>query len=94
MPRKKTQRHICGKPTITYYKPAGIPLRDIEEIELTLDEYESIRLADFMGLYQEEAAKQMNISRQTFGRIITSAHKKIAEALIKGQAIAIKDIQN
>ncbi|MBS2098584.1 DUF134 domain-containing protein [Carboxylicivirga linearis] len=91
MPRKKTYRHICGKPSITYFKPAGVPLRDITETELTLDEYESIRLADYEGLYQEEAAKLMNISRQTFGRIISSAHQKIAQALINGNAIAIKD---
>ena len=92
MPRRKAHRNICGRPSITYYKPAGIPLRDIDEIELTLDEYESIRLADYKGLYQEDAAKQMNVSRQTFGRIINSAHQKIADALVNGKAIAIKDI--
>lgn len=90
MPRKKQSRHICGKPNATYYKPAGIPLKDLEEIALSLDEFESIRLADYEGYYQEDAAKQMNISRQTFGRIINSAHQKIAEAFVQGKAISIE----
>ncbi len=91
MPRKKQSRNICGKPNATYYKPAGIPLKDLEEVALSLDEFESIRLADYEGLYQEDAAKQMNISRQTFGRIIKSAHQKIATALVQGKAIVIQD---
>ena len=62
----------------------------LEEINLTLDELEAIRLADFDGLYQEDAAKKMNISRQTFGNIINSAHKKIADALINAKALKIE----
>jgi len=62
----------------------------LEEIILTVDEFEAIRLADFEGLYQEKAAKKMNISRQTFGRIIESGHKKVAEALMKGKALKIE----
>ena len=61
----------------------------LEEINLTLDELEAIRLADFGGLYQEEAAKKMNISRQTFGNIINSAHKKIADVLLHAKALKI-----
>ena len=57
---------------------------------LTFDELEAIRLADFEGLYQEQAAKKMNISRQTFGRIVESAHKKIADALVNGKALSIE----
>ncbi|MGE4289798.1 MAG: DUF134 domain-containing protein [Salinivirgaceae bacterium] len=90
MPRLKCQRTIEGSPQITYYKPAGIPMTQIDEITLELDEYEAIRLADLEGNYQEEAARKMNVSRQTFGRIISSAHKKIAEALILGKAIKIE----
>lgn len=56
---------------------------------LSLDEYEAVRLADLDGLYQEQAALRMNISRQTFGRIIESAHKKIADVLIHGKALKI-----
>jgi len=62
----------------------------LEEIKLTLDELEAIRLADFNGLYQEGAAKKMNISRQTFGNIINSAHKKIADVLLHAKALKIE----
>jgi len=62
----------------------------LEEINLTLDELEAVRLADLDGLYQEDAAKKMDISRQTFGNIINSAHKKIADALLNGKALKIE----
>jgi predicted DNA-binding protein (UPF0251 family) len=77
------------KPGAIYYKPAGIRLVDLEEVILELDEFEAVRLADLEELYQEEAAAKMNISRATFGRIIMSAHKKIADALINGKAVRI-----
>lgn len=89
MPRTKCKRHIENQPNVTYYKPAGIPLRSLTEITLELDELEAVRLADLEGLYQNKAAEKMKISRQTFGRIISSAHQKIAEALINGKAIKI-----
>jgi len=60
------------------------------QVEVTLDELEALRLSDLLGLYHETAAERMNVSRQTFGRIINSAHKKIAEALVNGKAISIK----
>lgn len=62
----------------------------LEEINLTLDELESVRLADLEGFYQEDAAKKMNISRQTFGNIINSAHRKIADALLNAKALKIE----
>jgi len=62
----------------------------LKEVNLTLDELEALRLADFDGLYQEEAAAKMNVSRQTFGNIIKSAHKKIAGALLQGKALKIE----
>ena len=62
----------------------------LEEVNLALDELEAIRLADFDGLYQEDAAKKMNISRQTFGNIINSAHKKIADVLLNAKALKIE----
>jgi predicted DNA-binding protein (UPF0251 family) len=77
-------------PDKNYFKPRGIPAVDLEEIILTLDEFEAIRLADYEQLYQEEAAEQMNISRQTFGRIIEAAHKKIADVLLNGKALKIE----
>jgi predicted DNA-binding protein (UPF0251 family) len=77
-------------PESTYFKPRGIPLTMLEEVVLTVDEYEAIRLADLESLYQEQAAERMKVSRQTFGRIIESAHKKVAEALVKGKALKIE----
>jgi predicted DNA-binding protein (UPF0251 family) len=77
-------------PQVNYYKPRGIPLALLQQTTLTVDELEAIRLADLEGLYHEQAAEKMNISRQTFGRIIESAHKKIADALVNGKALAIE----
>jgi len=89
MTRPKYCRKIGGIPDINYYKPKGIPASQLEEVVLTLDEFEAIKLADSEGLYQEEAAAGMGISRQTFGRIIDSAHRKIADVLIHGKALKI-----
>jgi uncharacterized protein len=90
MTRPKCCRKIRCAPDVTYYKPRGIPASVLEEVRLTLDELEAIKLADLEGLYQEQAAGRMNISRQTFGRIIDSAHKKIADVLIHGKALKIE----
>ena len=90
MPRPKKYRCVKCKPDSNYFKPRGIPLVDLEEVLLTLDEIEAIRLADFEGLYHEAAAVKMKISRQTFGRILSGAHKKVAECLIKGKALKIE----
>jgi uncharacterized protein len=90
MPRPKCCRHVCGVPQKNYFKPRGIPASELEEVVLSLDEYEAMRLADYEQLYQERAAVQMNISRQTFGRIIESAHKKIADVLLHGKALKIE----
>jgi uncharacterized protein len=90
MPRPPKCRRISFMPHILYFKPAGIPVRELEEVSLTLDELESIRLADLEGLYQEDAAGQMNVSRQTFANILVSAHRKIAESLINGKALRIE----
>jgi predicted DNA-binding protein (UPF0251 family) len=90
MPRPFRCRRIFFTPQHKYFKPCGIPLSKLEEINLTLDELEAIRLADKEGLYQEEASKKMNISRQTFGNIIDSAHKKIAQFLTESKALCIK----
>lgn len=90
MPRPFLCRKIFFKPNANYFKPRGIPIHLLEEINLTLDEVETIRLADLEGMYQEDAAKKMGISRQTFGNIIDSAHKKIADALINSKALKIE----
>ena len=73
-----------------YFKPAGVPACTLEQVTLTLDEVEALRLADLQGLYQEPAAEQMKISRPTFTRIIEVARRKVAEALIHGKALRLE----
>jgi len=90
VPRPKCCRRVAGLPRCKVFKPAGIPACSLEEVILTVDELEAVRLADLQGLYQEQAAEQMNISRQTFGRIIESAHRKVAETLVEGKALRIE----
>ena len=89
MPRPKSPRSIDSFPDRTWFKPAGIPLRKLSEVVLELDELEALRLADLEGFYHENAAQKMDVSRQTFGRILESARKKIAEALMQGKAIRL-----
>ena len=88
--RPKIKRLIFFNPEITYFKPAGIPLRVLQEENVLLDEIEAIRLSDLEGMDQETAAKKMNISRVTFLRILHSAHNKIAKGLIYGKALRMK----
>ncbi len=83
-------RHVQCNPDAVYFKPRAVPLSDLEELVLTYDELEALRLADLEGLYQEEAAASMQISRQTFGNIVKSARKKVADALVNGKAIRIE----
>lgn len=90
MPRPRNCRRIALLPQSNYFKPRGIPLSALGQIVLTVDEVEAIRLADMEGMYQADAAEKMGISRQTFGRIIESAHKKIAEALVQSKALKIE----
>ena len=90
MARPVQCRRVGLLPPCSVYKPAGIPARFLEEVVLTMDEFEAIRLADLEGMYQEDAAEQMKVSRQTFGRIIESARKKTANALVTGKALRIE----
>jgi predicted DNA-binding protein (UPF0251 family) len=94
MPRPKKCRYIQCKPNAYYFKPRGIPLTELLEISLTVDELEAIRLADFQGLYHDDAATQMRVSRPTFGRILAQGRKKVAEALIQGKALRIESFTN
>ncbi|MBM3253734.1 MAG: DUF134 domain-containing protein [Candidatus Omnitrophica bacterium] len=90
MPRPRLPRCLRFKPNVFYYKPQGIPLRMLEEVALLPDELEAIKLHDVDGLEQMDAAKKMNISQPTFARILDSAYKKIASAIISGKAIRIE----
>ena len=90
MPRPRRFRRIRNKPDITYFKPAGVPIRELEEISLSYVELESIRLKDCKQLDQSECAKNMEISQPTFHRLVLSARQKIADALVNGKAIKIE----
>ena len=89
MSRPRICRRIRCRPNAFYFKPQGVPLYCLEVVELTLEEIEALRLKNVLGLEQIEAAKKMGISQPTFQRTLSSAYKKIAEALIKGKAISI-----
>lgn len=90
MPRPFCCRRIAGTPAAPVFKPVGIPARELEEVVLRLDEFEAMRLADLEGLYQGQAAERMNVSRTTFCRMIDSAHRKIADALVHGKLLRIE----
>jgi predicted DNA-binding protein (UPF0251 family) len=90
MPRPRKFRRVEHLPGVTYFKPAGIPLRVLEEVHLSVEEAEAIRLKDMEGLEQEECAGRMSVSRSTFQRILSSGRQKIAEALLGGKAIRIE----
>ena len=92
MSRPLKPRKIKFEPNITYFKPRAVPLSILEEINLTHDELEAIRLHDLNDCNQANCAKKMKISASTFQRILSSAHRKIAEALIEGKAIKIEKI--
>ena len=89
MPRPCIHRRIRFRHKARYFKPSGVEKKDLEEIELKHDEAEALRLKHLMGLSQEECAEKMGISQPTFNRILNSARKKMADAMINGKAIKI-----
>jgi predicted DNA-binding protein (UPF0251 family) len=90
MSRPEIPRRVRGQFAVDYFKPAGVPLRTLEEIVLQVDEVEALRLKDVRGLDQIVAAKKMKVSQSTFQRILSSAHQKMATALVRGKAIRIE----
>lgn len=90
MPRRKKIRCVSHMPDCTYFKPAGIPTRHLEEIVLKVEEMEAIRLKDLLGLEQVECASRMKISRPTFQRILAEARNKVATVLVEGKALRIE----
>lgn len=90
MPRPFKKRNVLDSPSVIYFKPSGIKMMNLENSILKIDEFEAIRLKDFLQLYQEECAKKMNISQPTFHRLILNARKKIADAIVNGKAIKIE----
>lgn len=90
MPRPCRRRLIEQMPAVRFFKPQGIPLRQLEVIRLALDELEAMRLVDGEGIYQEEAAVRMNVSRPTLARILDNGRRKTTQALLEGKALAIE----
>lgn len=90
MPRPQRCRRVGVNPDINFFKPAGVRMFELEHSVLTVDEFEAVRLKDFLGHRQEEAAHKMNISQPTFHRLILSARKKLSDAIVNGKAIKIE----
>jgi len=90
MPRPRLRRRIRFSPRARFFKPQGIPMRYLEQVELSKEELEALRLKHVKDLDQTQAAREMNTSQSTFQRILASAQKKVAEALIKGKSIKIE----
>lgn len=87
--RPRSLRRVNFSPKVTYFKPRGLPLSQLEEVILSGEELEALRLKNIEELDQIECARKMNTSQSTFQRILSSAYKKISQALIKGKAIQI-----
>ncbi|MCD6185109.1 MAG: DUF134 domain-containing protein [Deltaproteobacteria bacterium] len=90
MVRPKKNRIVKFNPDVDYFKPRGIPIFDLDEVSLAIEEREAMRLADLLGLSHEEAGREMGVSRATFGRIVQRARKVVADALINGKSIKIE----
>jgi predicted DNA-binding protein (UPF0251 family) len=89
MPRPQKSRLVATRPEISHFNPQRVAARDAAIARLTLDQFEAIRLSDLLNLTYDKAGRQMGVSRATFGRIIQSARKVIADAIVNGKAISI-----
>ena len=90
MVRPRKCRMVDAPPDVTYFKPRGVPLSDLNEIYLSIEGYEALRLADHQNMTHDLAAGQMQVSRQTFGRILAQARQTVAKALVGGLALRIR----
>lgn len=90
MVRPRLQRRIAFQPQTNYFKPAGVPITELEEVVLSMEELEAIRLSDSEEKDQQTIAEMMNISQPTLSRLLKSARKKIATALVEGKAIKVE----
>ncbi len=89
MSRPENNRIVYEPPYYTEFKPSGIPAKLLEEVQLSLDEFEAVRLADLIGMKHEEAASEMGISRSTFSRLIVKSRSKIADFFFKGKRLTV-----
>lgn len=90
LPRRPCCKLVEEMPGVDYFKPRAVPLAALEEIVISVEELEALRLAHMENLYQQEAAERMGVSRATFGRVLDSAHRKVTVALVDGCAVRIK----
>ena len=90
MPRPRIRRWVRFQPGVTFFKPAGVRMAGLPETVLAFDEFEAVRLKDYEGVDQTEAAKKMKISQPTFNRLLKDARKNIADAIVNGKAIRIQ----
>ena len=90
MPRPRQCRYVAAAPHVTYFKPRGIPMTELEEARISVEELEALRLADLEGLTGNEAARCMRVSRHTFGRTLAAARHTVALALCRGLALRIE----
>jgi len=90
MVRPQKRRRVRFDPKISYFKPRGIPMMELTEVTLAVDELEALRLADLLGLSHEDAGAKMGVSRATFGRIVQKARKTMADALVNGRAVQVE----
>jgi predicted DNA-binding protein (UPF0251 family) len=90
MTRPKRCRWVDLEPPVAFFKPRGIPLGELEVVDMGVDEFEALRLKHLEGLDQVDAAVDMKISQPTFHRVLESAHSKITDALVNGKAIKIE----
>jgi predicted DNA-binding protein (UPF0251 family) len=87
--RPPKRRRVDTMPPYSFFKPQGVPLRNLAEVQLTVEEVEALRLKDLEGLEQEACAERMGIARTTFQRILVGARRKVADALTNGKALRI-----
>jgi uncharacterized protein len=90
MSRPQKNRKVSMPPKMVGFRPFGIPMSKMEPVKLKFEEFESIRLVNYDDLPQDEAARQMNVSRPTFTRIYNKALKLIAKSFVEGKAIEIE----
>jgi uncharacterized protein len=90
LPRRPCCKRVEELPGVTYFKPRAVPMSVLEEVVLPVEEFEALRLAHQEGLYQQEAAARMGVSRATFGRVLDLAHRKVTKALVEGCALRIE----
>ncbi len=90
MARRPCCKRVEEMPGVNYFKPRAVPLSALEEVTLSIEELEALRLAHKEGLYQQEACERMGVSRATFGRVLDAAHRKVTTALVDGCALRIE----